>query len=187
MEFSLVGAGLVLLLFNPVVLIHTYLWWCSFAGALFCLTLAAVVYESVLTALVRVVPEVVVYLADTRLDALLPLRVAMRIFLLSHELGFRAMAFASSAVMLFKSMTCTVLKRLSARSTLPLISVVSPRPSGIGSDAGLSCRRGSNENLDAGTLAQAILAQVTDSSFRRDVVARRAFSGSVVFAKSDWD
>ena len=125
MEFSLVGAGLILLLFNPVVLIHTYLWWCSFAGALFCLTLAAVVYESVLTALVRVVPEVVVYLADTRLDALLPLRVAMRIFLLSHELGFRAMAFASFAVMLFKSMTCTMLKRLSARSTLPLISIIS--------------------------------------------------------------
>ena len=124
MELSLAGACCILLLFNPVVFIYTYLWLASVAGAVFFLSLAAVVYEAVLTGLLRAVPQVVVYLADIRLDARLPLRAAIRIFLCTHELGVGAMVCGASAMTLVMCSICTILKRLSARSTIPLISII---------------------------------------------------------------
>ena len=77
MEFSLWGAFILLFLVNPVVFVATYDWWLCFFGVCAYFAVAFLIYEVILSCLLRVVPYSIYSLSQARLDARLPLRVGL--------------------------------------------------------------------------------------------------------------
>ncbi len=124
MELSLTGATVLLLLCNPLVLIRTYLWWACFAGICLYFLLVALVYEVMLCGLFRNVPTAVVALSKTSLDVRLPLRISIHMLVFCYYCWYACRVFATSSMVFCGGSLHTVVRRLSARSTIPLVSML---------------------------------------------------------------
>ena len=85
MELSLFGVFALLWLFNPSVLVHTYLFWACFAGVCLYFAVAAFIYEVILSWLSCAAPVGMHSPCQTRLDVRLPLRVGLCILVLCHR------------------------------------------------------------------------------------------------------
>ena len=80
MELSLFGGFVLLLLFNPVVLLSTYEFWACFVIVCLYFAVVGLVYEVVLSLLLWAVPAGVHSLCQTRLDAALSIKHSPLIF-----------------------------------------------------------------------------------------------------------
>ncbi len=124
MELSLCGAFCALLLANPLVLTRTYLWWACFAGICLYFALSALIYEVVLSGLFRNVPTAVVALSKTSLDVRLPLRISIHMLVFCYYCWNALGIFATSSIAFFGASLHIVVRRLSARSMIPLVSML---------------------------------------------------------------
>ena len=124
MDLSLLGAFVLLLLCNPVVLVHSYDMWLCFGAAWIYLVGAGLIYEVVLCGLWGNVPTAVILLFQASLDARLPLRLAIHALVLSYYCWNVCSIFAMASMNFLGSSSYLVLKRLSARSTIPVISML---------------------------------------------------------------
>ena len=121
MDLSLLGASVFLLLCNPVVLVHSYDIWLCFGAAWIYLVWAGVTYVVVLYGLCRNAPAAVMLLSQTSLDARLPLRLAIHASVLFYYCWNVCSMFAAGSMNFLGSSSYLVVKRLSARSTIPVI------------------------------------------------------------------
>ena len=124
MELSLIGATVLLCLCNPVVLVHTYDFWLCFSGVCLYFLLAALMYEVGLSGLLRNVPTAVVALSKTSLDHRLPLRISIHMLVFCYYCWNALGIFATSSIAFFGASLHIVVRRLSARSTIPLVSML---------------------------------------------------------------
>ncbi len=119
MELSLWGAFILLVLVNPVVFVATYDWWPCFFGVCAYFAVAFLIYEVILSCLLRVVPYSIYSLSQARLDARLPLRVGLCILMRCYPLWFAA----GAALVDHSYLPALLLKRFCSRSTLPLLAL----------------------------------------------------------------
>ena len=124
MNLSLLGGSVLLLLCNPVLLVHSYDFWLCFGAAWIYLLGAGLIYEVILCGLWRNVPTAVILLSQTSSDSRLPLRMAIHASVLSYYCWNVCRMFAMGSMDFLGSSSHLVLKRLSARSTIPLISML---------------------------------------------------------------
>ena len=124
MDLSLLGASVLLLLCNPLVLVHSYDIWLSFGSACIYLVWVAVTYAVVLYGLCRNASAAVLLLSHTSLDSRLPLRLAIHASVLFYYCWNVCSMFAAGSMNFLGSSSYLVVKRLSARSTIPVISML---------------------------------------------------------------
>ena len=124
MDLSLLGASVFLLLCNPVVLVHSYDIWLCFGAAWIYLVWAGLTYVVILYGLWRNVPTAVIFLSQASLDARLPLRLAIHASVLFYYCWNVCSMFAAGSMNFLGSSSYLVVKRLSARSTIPVISML---------------------------------------------------------------
>ena len=79
------GVCIFVVLFNPVVFVHSYFFWPYFVAVCLYFFVAAFIYEVVLSGLVYAVPRFFHFLSSTRVDVRLPLRAGLCVAALSYR------------------------------------------------------------------------------------------------------
>jgi hypothetical protein len=118
MALTLWGSCLLLLFANPCLLIYTWDWWLCLAAALLYIFLAARAVEIATRWFLHLLPILVDVLLRTRVDVYLPLRVVLHSIVIGYPMWMKAGSLVSE----YGHKGERTLRRLSSRSTLPLLA-----------------------------------------------------------------